>query len=163
MFDQEQEQLNIFDYSQKKVLDQKEADAPTHDQRVQNITHKLYPYSKSMSTGPTNCSRSCYIEQELNLTRHQLNAFSQGLEQTLSHSRSSSAQRFADKRMIYKWKNASQHREQSNMSSQSLPQRPRSANLYQNGTMVMSQRKEFSQNLKQIAKQIQQRNIQQEL
>ena len=66
MFDRDAEQLNIFDYSQKKEADLPELEGSPHERRVKQITNKLY--SNSLTTGITNCSKSCFVEKELNLT-----------------------------------------------------------------------------------------------
>ena len=148
MFDRDQEQVNIFDYSQKK--EQSDFDVNLHDKRVQAISNKLYQSSIK------NTSKSFTIERDLNLTKFQMSAFNTGLTMSQTQSRPSSAQRFVDKRTINRWKRASFSPNQTNQSIESFPQRPRSANLYSSTYGVQNQRREFSQNLKQMAMRIQQ-------
>ena len=71
MFDRDQEQVNIFDYSQKKELT--DFDVNQHDKRVKAISNKLY------SSSIKNTSKSFTIERDLNLTKFQMSAFNTGL------------------------------------------------------------------------------------
>ena len=139
MFDRDQEQVNIFDYSQKK--EPIDFDVNQHDKRVSAISNKLY------SSSIKNTSKSFTIERDLNLTKFQMSAFNTGLTMSQTHSRPGSAQRFVDKRTINRWKRSFSPN-QTNQSIENFPQRPRSANLYSSTQGVQNQRREFNQHLK---------------